>query len=57
MEIVYEQLRGIEDVWAFLNDSEKHSIIRDCVDKVIIKDDEIEIYYRFLIKPNEQVAV
>ena len=57
MEIVYEQLRGIEDVWEFLNDSEKHSIIRDCVDKVIIKDDEIEIYYRFLIKPNEQIAV
>lgn len=57
MEIVYEQLRGIEDVWEFLNDSEKHSIIRDCVEKVVIKDDEIEIYYRFLIKPNEQIAV
>lgn len=57
MELIYNQIRGIEDVWKFLNDSEKQSIIRDCVEKVIIKDDEVEIYYRFMIKQDEKVAV
>lgn len=57
MELIYNQIRGIEDVWKYLNDSEKQSIIRDCVEKVIIKDDEVEIYYRFMIKQDEKVAV
>ena len=39
-----------------LNDNEKQSVIRDCVEKVIIKDDQIEIFYRFMVKPSEQIA-
>ena len=56
MELIYNQIRGIEDVWEYLNDNEKQSVIRDCVEKVIIKDDQIEIFYRFMVKPNEQIA-
>ena len=56
MELIYNQIRGIEDVWEYLNDNEKQSVIRDCVEKVIIKDDQIEIFYRFMVKPSEQIA-
>lgn len=57
MELIYNQVKGIEDVWEYLNDNEKQAIIRDCVEKVIIKDDQIEIFYRFMLKASEQKAV
>jgi len=50
MEILYDRIRGIRDVWDFIGDNEKQALIRDSVEKVIIKDDEIEIFYRFKLK-------
>lgn len=41
------QIKGIKDLWDGLDMREKRAIVRSVVDKVVIFDGKINIYYRF----------
>ena len=47
IEYVKEEVTTIKDIWKYLNDKEKQMIIRDCIDKIIIYNEKIEIFYTF----------
>lgn len=41
------QIKGIKDIWEHLEMREKRAIVRSVVDKVVVFDGKINIYYRF----------
>ncbi len=47
IEYVKDEVTNIRDIWNFLNNREKQMIIRDCIDKIIIGEQQIEVFYAF----------
>jgi site-specific DNA recombinase len=47
IERVKNELRGIKDRWNEASPQRKQAIMRDVIDKIVITDDKMEIYYRF----------
>jgi site-specific DNA recombinase len=48
-EYTKEQINHIKkmsDVWDYLSTKEKNKILKECVDKIIITNEDIEIYFR-----------
>ena len=41
-----EQIKYVSDVWDTLNRKERTKILKDCVEKIVIKGEDIEIYFR-----------
>ncbi len=41
------QINSVKDVWTSLKTSEKRALVRSVIDKILIFDDKINIYYRF----------
>lgn len=41
-----EQIKNVSDVWDTLNRKEQNKILKDCVEKIVIKGENIEIYFR-----------
>ncbi len=42
-----EKFSDISNCWDYLSDMERQALIRDCVEKIIISNDDIEIKYKF----------
>jgi len=41
------QVSDIASAWEYLSDMEKQMLIRDCVSKIIVTNERIEIFYTF----------
>ncbi len=47
---VVETVSAVRDTWEMLSDRERQALIRDCVDKIIISNGEVKVYYKFIQK-------
>lgn len=45
-ERLAERLRSVGDGWSALSAEERRELVRACVSKIVLKNDEISIYYR-----------
>ena len=43
-----EKLSSIADTWEYLTGQERQSLIRDCVSRIVITGEKVEIFYTFL---------
>lgn len=43
-----ERIRKMSDAWDYLSTKEKNMILKECVDKIIITGEDIDIYFRTL---------
>lgn len=49
------RLRSVGDGWGSLTDAERQELVRACVSRIVLKNDEISIYYSFeLAKDTEK---
>ena len=48
LEELRDQAAGIRDAWPCLTQEERQTVIRDCVDRIVVNGPEVEIYYTFL---------
>ena len=42
-----EALSGIRESWPYLSMEEKKKLVRSCVEKIVITDDRVDVYYTF----------
>lgn len=40
-----EKIRKVSDVWDYLTSKEKNKVLKECIDKIIITGDDIEIHF------------
>lgn len=45
-DVKVEQIKRIADVWGTLGNKEKNKILKECIEKVVITNGDIEIYFR-----------
>jgi hypothetical protein len=43
---VKERISGIRQAWPLLSAHERQQLIRECIEKVVLTDGEIDIHYR-----------
>lgn len=43
-----KKIEGLADIWEHMTISERQEIVRACIEKVIIKDNNVDIHYRLL---------
>lgn len=48
LEELRDQAAGIRDAWPCLTQEERQTVIRDCVDRIVVNGLKVEIYYTFL---------
>ena len=48
LEELRDQAAGIRDAWPCLTQEERQTVIRDCVDRIVVNGPKVEIYYTFL---------
>lgn len=53
LSLVREQVSGIRDTWPYLSDLQRQSMIRDCVSRIVVTNERLQIYYTFK-NPNEK---
>lgn len=53
LSLVRAQVSGIRDTWPFLSGQQKQSLIRDCVSRIVVTNERLQIYYTFK-NPNEK---
>ena len=41
-----ERIRKMSDAWDYLSTKEKNMILKECVDRIVITDEDIDIYFR-----------
>lgn len=49
MQDIHRTLSTIKDTWQYMTPAEKKKIVRSCVEKVVIDDDRVQVYYKFNI--------
>lgn len=49
LALVRTKVAGIAETWPCLTDLQKQTLIRDCVSKIIVTNEKIQIYYTFKI--------
>lgn len=42
----WEKISGIRQAWPMLSAHERQEIVRECIEKVVITDGELDIHYR-----------
>jgi len=47
IESVKKTLETLEETWEYMTKQEQKNIIRSCVERIVITDDEIEVFYKF----------
>ena len=47
MESVKKTLISLKESWEYMTNKEQKNIIRSCVEKIIITDDKVEVFYKF----------
>ena len=40
-----EKIKKISDVWDSLSGREKNKVLKECIEKIIITDDDLDIYF------------
>lgn len=40
------KIKRVADVWDFLNNKEKNGVLKDCVEKIVIDGEDIEVYFK-----------
>ena len=40
-----KEIKRVSDVWENLNNQEKNKVLKKCVDRVVIKGEEVEVYF------------
>lgn len=50
MKRIKNQVCALGDCWNDLEKREKREIYRDCIEKITIKSDNIQIFYRFILE-------
>lgn len=48
VESAKKTISNLADAWEYLSDIEKQQAVRDCVEKIVISEDEVEIFYTFV---------
>lgn len=48
MDLVREQVVSIRSAWNMLSTQEKQTVLRDCIERIIIYKNKVEIFYTFL---------
>ncbi|MBQ9530970.1 MAG: recombinase family protein [Eubacterium sp.] len=48
IDFIVNEVVNIKDTWETMNDLERQTMIRSCVEKVVIGEDEVKIYYTFI---------
>ena len=48
INLIYDQVVSIRDTWSYLDNREKQELIRACIEKIVISDEKIEIFYSFI---------
>lgn len=41
------EITGLSDAWDFMDDNQKQAVTRDCISKIIINRDNLDIFYKF----------
>ena len=41
------EVEGIADAWEYMTPQQQQAVVRDCISKVIVTHDHIDVYYRF----------
>lgn len=41
------EITGLSDAWDYMDDGQKQAVARDCINKIVISHDNIDIYYKF----------
>lgn len=50
---IMAQVSTIADTWEYLSDMDKQTLIRDCVNKIVITGNRVEIFYSFMLRQGE----
>ena len=53
LALVKAQIASIKETWPLLSDQQKQAMIRDCVSKIIVTSEKIQIYYTFKTSEKE----
>lgn len=48
MDSARKTITSLADAWEYMSDVEKQQAVRDCVEKILISEDQVEIYYTFV---------
>lgn len=41
-----KEIKSIADAWDFLDSKEKNKVLKECIEKIVITDGDIEVYFR-----------
>lgn len=47
LSILKERICTLGETWNILNEPQKQEILRECIEKILINEDSVEIYYKF----------
>ena len=50
LSLLREQISGIAASWPLLSDTEKQALVRDCISRIVISNQKVEIFYTFETK-------
>lgn len=56
LEKIKIQVANIAETWDYLSDQERQTLIRDCVSKIVITGDRVEIFYSFQKSKKQNAA-
>ena len=47
LALIRDQVAGIAETWPYLTDMQKQTMIRDCVSRIVITNERVQIFYTF----------
>ena len=47
IKVVKKTLETLKETWEYMTKQEQKNIVRSCVDKIVISNNEVEVFYRF----------
>ena len=47
LALIRDQVAGIAETWPYLTDLQKQTMIRDCVNRIVITNERVQIFYTF----------
>ncbi len=52
-QALWEDIRSAEAAWDFLTQTEKQSVLRSCIEKIVVTYDHTDLYYKVLTEPTK----
>lgn len=50
---LWQEIRSAEEAWDFLTQTEKQSVLRSCIEKIVVTYDRTDLYYKVLTPSTE----